>query len=435
MVQILPFRGIRYAGSYVDATTFSPPFDVISPQERRRYFQSNPYNVVRLTLGPREGDCDWYPEAARTLRRWLDAGVLCRDKEPRLYGYEQHFDSQDGRRAVRSGFFCRVQLCEWRVGIYPHERTRVGPRADRLCLTRAMRANMSPVFGLYRDPGREIGRRVVSCRAPEVDVLDREGVRHVLWPVAEADVIASVADLMTERHVVIADGHHRYETALAYRAERRAAEGDPAEARPYDYVLMYLTAIEDPGLEILATHRVVHADMPLDPQGLLRALQSVFSVEACDGAESLAREVAKAGGETVAIGLCLGAGGHWVLRLRDREAAHRAADHVPRAQSELDVCVLQNLILEPHLGLSAETLATSDQVEYTIDATEACARVRDSSATAAFILNPTALDQVWDAAVSGLTMPQKSTYFYPKLLTGLVFHPLDTEASAEGKET
>lgn len=421
MVEVIPFRGLRYAE--IKASVLAPPYDVISPAQRRQLLEADPFNIVRVDLGPTPTPPEWYAEAAEILARWIAAGVLVREERLVLYGYQQHFTLADGHRRVRTGFLGRVRLVEWGQGIHRHEHTRVGPRADRLRLMQATQAQLSPVFGLYRDPEGALRRWLEPPAQPWYDGVDAEGVRHIFWPLDDPAAVAALVEGMRPKEVVIADGHHRYETALAYRAERRRTEGDPPTPQPYDYVLMYLTALEDPGLAILPTHRVLSHVPDWDRNRFLASCAQDFDLLPLqDG--SLGAAAAEAARGTVALGLELGPGGAWVLRLKDLQRARRAAG--PAADlAELDVCVLQNLILAPLLGITPELLATGELVHYTIHEEEARAAVRRGEAQAAFILNPTRLDQVWQAACRGVTMPQKSTYFYPKLSTGLVINPLD----------
>ena len=436
MVQVLPMRGLCYGPGYAEASVFAPPYDVISSEQQRRLLARSPYNVVRLILGPTPGDGPWYGAAAATLARWVAEGILVRGAAPALYGYRQRFALADGRTRLRSGFIGRIRLGEWGNGVYRHEHTRTGPRLDRLRLTRATRANLSPVFGLYRDVHRELSLWLQPPAQPELAFQDDEGVEQAFWRIAEPAAIAALEEGMARREIVIADGHHRYETALAYRAERRALEGDPSALQPYDFVLMYLTAVEDPGLVILPSHRVIASPPAVNGAALLQALAADFEISSWDGKEPLTTAVGQAAGgqtsgageRTVALGVCLGPAGTWVLRLRDLERARRAAEGYLAADlAELDGCVLQNLILGPHLHISPEALANTERVSYTIHQDEAFQRVQTGQAQAAFILNPTTVEQVWRAATQGVTMPQKSTYFYPKLLTGLILNPLDGE--------
>jgi uncharacterized protein (DUF1015 family) len=304
-------------------------------------------------------------------------------------------------------------------GIHRHEFTRAGPRADRLNLMRATHTSLSPVFGMYRDPAGEIAAHLAPPATLLADVADDDGVRHQFWAITAPEALAAISAAMACRDIVIADGHHRYETALAYRAERRAAEGDPAAPRPYDQVLMYLTAVEDPGLAILPTHRVIHGAEALDGPALLAALAADFEVTAAPAEESLATAIARAVTPGApALGICLGEGQRYVLRLRSLDRARAAAgSQVARRTGRVG----RGGVAEPDSGAAPghhpEVLAHGERVSYTIDETEACAAVAGGQACAAFILNPTALNQVWQSARHGVTMPQKSTYFYPKLLT------------------
>ncbi len=426
MANVQPLRGLRYSRAHSRAGVYAPPYDVIDPAMRRALLAADPYNVVGIDLGPKPDDPAWYAEAAATKRRWLGEGVLARDAQPAFYGYQQTFRVPTGETLVRTGLIGRVELRAWGDGVHPHERTRLGPRADRLALMRATGAQTSPVFGMYHDPRGDATRWLVPPSDPLLDFVDAEGVRQVFWAITDAQATQAITAALAEREIVIADGHHRYETALAYRTGRREAEGDPAGVQPYDYALMYLAAAEDPGLRILATHRVVSGpDESFGAGALLGGVQRHFDARRAEGAAPLHEAIAQSAGDGVAIGMCLPGGERWVLRLRAPEAALQAAEgHMAPDLALLDVAVLQNLILAPLLGLTAEVLAATERVSYTIHEDEAC-RAVTGGALAAFILNPTSMDQVWRTALHGVTMPQKSTYFYPKLLTGLVFNPLD----------
>ncbi len=422
MVDIAPFRGLRYAPSLRCDPVYSPPYDVIDAQRRAELMGGSPHNVVHVTLGPDPTPAAWYDEAARRFRAWRSQGVLVRDACPCFYAYEQAFDGPDGKALVRRGFFARVRLVPWGQGIHPHEKTRSGPKADRLRLMRALHAQESPVFGMYRDPDGALDGLLGAPPSDATTTLDTDGVRHTCWPLTSPELLTQMGGYLQERDVVIADGHHRYETALAYRdLIRETAPGSPSSS--HDYVLMYLTPADGDGLVILPTHRVVTAPLPLDEPQLLAALERTFTLEPVTAGLPLAER--HGAGDQITLGMCLSSG-NWLLTLRDRASAHAAAPpDQPRELAELDVAVLQNLILAPHLGITADTLAHGDAVRYTIHADEARLAVREGCASAAFLLNPTSVDQVWRAAVAGVTMPQKSTYFFPKLLTGLVINPLD----------
>lgn len=424
MVQVLPFRGILYTPSYANPGVYAPPYDVIESTERQKYLKRDPYNVVQLILKPQSGDESWYQETAHKLQHFLERGILARDEEPFLYGYRQRFTLGDGGTYVRTGFMGCVRLKNWGDGIYPHERTRAKPLEDRLRLMRATRMNMSPIFGMYRDPHRELFSWLEPPGNPLVDF--REGKeRHIFWRIRDRRAIDALTQRMKARDVVIADGHHRYETAMTYKRERHAQEGTTSAPKPYDYVLMYLTAVEDEGLRILPSHRVVKGNIDLEWEEMQERLQKDFILASLRKDTSLTESISDYPRDTVVIGACIKGAGKWLLKLRSPQRIYSASERdTPEKIAALDVSVLQNLVLQPHFGISERDLTTTERVVYTTSEAIACRTVARGKAYAAFILRPPSVKRVWDVAHAGLSMPQKSTYFYPKLLTGLVFNPL-----------
>ncbi|MFO7918249.1 MAG: DUF1015 domain-containing protein [Anaerolineae bacterium] len=424
MVQLLPFRGILYTPSYAKPGVYAPPYDVIDEKERKGYLKRDPHNVVQLTLRPKSSDDNWYPKTAHRLQRFLKTGILARDKVPLLYGYRQHFTLGDGETYTRTGFMGRVRLEAWGGGIHPHERTRAEPLQDRLRLMRATRMNLSPIFGMYRDPQQELFAWLEPPQKPVIDFGEGEE-RHIFWRIRDPQALAALAQGMTTRDVVIADGHHRYETALTYRRERHAQEGTSCNPKPYDYVLMYLTAVEDDGLRILPAHRVVKGKANLDWEELKGHLQKDFVLTTLPPNASLTETISAYSKDTNVIGACIKGAGKWLLELRSQQQIHKTfEEQIPEKIATLDVSVLQNLILHRHFGISQQVLTTTERVTYTTSEPRACEAVQEGEADAAFILRPPSVKRVWDVAHAGLSMPQKSTYFYPKLLTGLVFNPL-----------
>ncbi|MGC9358861.1 MAG: DUF1015 domain-containing protein [Anaerolineae bacterium] len=424
MVEVTPFRGLRYAPKLRHQPVYSPPYDVIDTAERERLLASSPYNVVHVTLGPKNAPEHWYEEAAQRLSKWRAQGILLRDQTPALYAYEQAFDGPQGTPLVRRGLFARVRLVPWGEGIHPHERTHSGPKADRLRLMRSLHAQESPVFGLYRDAEGTLENLLGVAPADAITTTDADDVRHTCWKITDRQILDQAATFLRSRDIVIADGHHRYETALAYRDEVRRQRPAGNWAGAHNYVFMYLTAAESPGLVILPTHRIVTTPLPVGDDQLRAALASSFELRPVTRDEDLPSAIAARHNGELTLGMRLPSGA-WTLTLRDRRMAHSAIPAgQPKELAELDVCVLQNLVLAPHLGISSEDLTHGDAVRYTIHPKEACAAVAEGQAAAAFLLGPTATEQVWRVAIAGVTMPQKSTYFYPKLLTGLVMNPL-----------
>ena len=424
MVEIRAFRALRYAPSRARSSSevIAPPYDVIEAAELGRLWERNPHNVVRLILPA--GDLPpsqrerGYPLAPKRLRAWKEARVLAPDSQPSLYLYQQQFRLPTGEARSRQGFFALARLTEWGEGIYRHELTLPGPVYDRLRLLEACQANLSSVFGLYSDPQQEVVPLLAERtegRAPVFEAVDDLGVWHGLWQVADPEAVRRVAALMRERPVVVADGHHRYTAALQYRNRQRPVHVDAPEA-PWDYVLFYLGAFEDPGLAILPTHQVLHGLPGFAPEQFVAGMRAHFTVHEEPAFGALLERLARLEG---APGVALGAvvqGNRYCLL----EAARPTAPVAP--EEGLDVSVLRRWAVEPLLRQHGADSRLEEHLWYTHDASTAAAQVSMRQANVAFVLRPTPLEQVRSVALSRRVMPQKSTYFYPKLLSGLVFY-------------
>jgi uncharacterized protein (DUF1015 family) len=404
VADVRPFRALRYSAAAGPlGALVAPPYDVISPDERRFYLAASPYNAVRLIL-PEVS----YEEVGGLIASWREAGVLGACPEPVLTAWTQTFALEDGVPRERRTMLAAVGLepYERRV-IRPHERTHAGPIEDRLRLTRAVRTNLSPVFGLYPDPGREAWAALAPQGPPDAELADRDGTVHRVWRVADPAAHAAVAEAMRDCWILIADGHHRYETALAYRDERRAqAAGNGADA-PYDRVLMGLTALEDPGLVVLPTHRVL-ARWPA-------GAEAGFASRPVEGIGALRAALAEAPQDAPALGLVRPDG----MRLL---TGRPHGDATPAER--LDAAALEREILIPRIGADQAALTAAGVLSYTVDADEAVVLVASGRAAAAVVLRPIPKDTIAAVAEAGETMPQKSTYFFPKLLTGVAFHSL-----------
>jgi uncharacterized protein (DUF1015 family) len=401
VADVRPFRALRYAAAAGPlGTLVSPPYDVISAEERRGYLAVSPYNAVRLIL-PEVG----YDEVAGLISAWCDDGVLTRSEEPVLIAWTQSFTLGDGVPRERRTILAAVGLEPYEARVVrPHERTHAGPKEDRLRLTRAVRTNLSPVFGLYPDAEGVAWAAVAPTGEPDAEVRDAEGTVHRFWRVADPAAAAGVAEAMRDRWILIADGHHRYETALAYRDEVRAAGGGDG---PHDRVLMGLTALDDPGLVVLPTHRL----LTRWPEGA----DAAFDAAPVAGLDALLAALEAAPEDSAALGLVT-ADGMRLLTAPARPGMSPA--------ERLDVAALEREILVPHLGADQAALAHDEVLSYTKDAAEAAGLVASGAIAAAVILRGIPKSAVADVAEAGETMPQKSTYFFPKLLTGVAFHSL-----------
>jgi uncharacterized protein (DUF1015 family) len=414
MAEIRPLRALHYnlADGSALADLVAPPYDVIDPPMRAELAARSPHNVVEIDLPVGE---DPYGDAAARFAQWQRDGVLVRDQADALWAHEQRYIGPDGRERTRRGFFARVRVEEYGAGrIRPHERTHPGPKEDRLRLTRATRANLSPIFSLYSDPSAAAwGALEPHINAsPWGEVRDADRTEHRLWRVADATAIDQVQAALRDVELLIADGHHRYETARVY-AEEIGGEG------AHRYVLMCLVALEDPGLEVFPTHRLIGGLDAERRAELARVIERDFI------SEPLARDALAppAGDGPLVLGY-VDATRSLRLTLRDQAIADAALADMPAPYRRLDTGVLEKLLLEQALGLSAEDISHLRGFGYARDAAQAVELVETGAYDAAFLLRPTPVAAVRDVAASGANMPPKSTYFFPKLLTGLLFSPL-----------
>lgn len=424
MAEIKPFRALRYAAAAGDVALLTcPPYDIIGEEERRRYLDGSPYNVVRLELP--EGE-DPYAEAGRTLRAWLADGILRRDTDPGFYLYEEEFTAYGETKRVK-GLICLVRLEEFSKGvILPHEETLSKAKEDRFNLMKATGCNFSQIYSLYMDEGRATGKKLdaLSSGRPRYEFSDG-AVTHRMWLVNDPEAIASISADFTDRRLYIADGHHRYETALNYRSwKREQGTADGGE----DYVMMMLVDMESDGLVVFPTHRLVRRLPGFDAERLLRECAALFDVVRYDSLSGMEKTLGElyAQGKN-AFAFYSGGNGWALLALKDAEATAEALPEKSEAYRSLDVSVLHSLILERLLGIDKENMAKQVNLTYTRSAEEALQSVRSGESQCAFLLNPTRVMQIRDVAAAGEKMPQKSTYFYPKLITGLVMNRLNPE--------
>jgi uncharacterized protein (DUF1015 family) len=417
MADIQPLRALHYdqtvAGDLADVT--SPPYDVIDAEQREALLERSPFNVVAVDLPKDEPDP--YKAAGDLFEAWQMQGAVVRDPEPSLWAHTQIYTGPDGKERTRRGFFCRVRIEGYGPGrVRPHERTHPGPKEDRLRLMRATRTNLSPIFSLYSDPQNVAWKALepTTAQTPWGEVGDGEGTTHKLWRVSDPQAIATVQDAMSDVELLIADGHHRYETSNAY-AEELGGDGE------HRYILMCLVALEDPGLTVFPTHRLVRGLDRERQEALRETLRRDFEI-----AEVPLDQIAPEPG-TGPLQLGYIDSHHlqpYRLTLTDQAIADAALPDFSEAYRSLDTGVLEALILKGALGLSDEDISHFNGLFYARSTDEAVAMVRSGEYDAAFLLRPPPVSQVRDVAASGENMPPKSTFFYPKLLTGLLFNPL-----------
>jgi uncharacterized protein (DUF1015 family) len=420
--RIQPFRALVYSASSGDlASLVAPPYDLIDRHLQDELYARSPYNIVRLELNR---DADRYGSSAATLRQWCQDSVLEKTPVPAIYHYTQSFQVER-RSLIREGLMVRLRLEEFAPGrILPHERTFAAPKADRLRLLQATEVNTSSIFGLYPATPElsELLRRVRE-RAPLMRVRDYLDIVNEIRAITDPSEISLIQRALDNAGILIADGHHRYSTALTYRAMRRQAEGDPSGLKPYDYTFITLVADHDPGLLILPTHRLVRQLDAEAVQNFFSHAHRFFTIEAITDPDTLLARL-RQGGAGV-LGASLRGQGHLsLLRLKDPGAMATAAPAMPGELRDLDVSRLHTLVFQRLLAIDEAAVHNAANIEYLVDARAALAAVRNGQAAGAFLMNPPSVDDLKRVSGSGQTMPEKSTYFYPKLLTGLIINPL-----------
>jgi len=436
MAHIEPFRAFRYDATKVAlAQVATQPYDKITPAMQNRYYAANPYNLVRIILGTQQTadgpEDNPYTRAAKSFRDWRQEGILRQDPEPSIYRYVQRFAapspvSNDGLQFERQGFIALGKIEDYTAGVvFRHEQTLAKPKADRLDLLRATRAHFGQIFMLYDDPSAEIDQALASSDPPTLEMCDEYGVLHRVWKISDSRTIEAVRNKMRDKKLIIADGHHRYETALTYRNERRAGENAGLSPAPYDFVMMTFVNMESPGLLILPTHRVVHGLANFSTDAFRTSASQFFTVEEADpgvSPEGVSSMLQEAGHTGTAI---LAATRDRVFLLSHPKPSEEVFKNVSARQQGLDVVQLHKCLLEQVLGISEAAIRDQTNVSYIRDGEEALNSVRSGKANVAFLMNPVKMQQMRDIAFAGEVLPQKSTDFYPKLLSGLTIYALE----------
>jgi uncharacterized protein (DUF1015 family) len=418
VADVQPFPALHYDLDRVGSlqAVAAPPYDVIDEAQRVELLSRSPFNVVEIDLPKAGPDEDRYRHAASTLEDWELEGILRQDREPALWALTQEYTAPDGARVERHAILARVRVEDYGPGrVRPHERTQPGPKQDRLELTRATRFNLSPIFSLTSgDAWPQV--EAATAGDPWGEVSEDDGTVHRVWRVADPKAHEAVAAQLADAELLIADGHHRYETARTYRDEV-GGEG------PHDYTLMALTALDDPGLTVFPTHRLLSglADDTERREHLREGLRELFEVS------EVGDDELDPSGED-GLGVFGYIDGHHRqplrLRLKDSAEVDRMLGDRPEPYRRLDVAILETLVLKGILGLSEQDIAEKRGLGYAKSIREVMTQLEQGEYDAAFILRPTPVEQVREVAAAGETMPPKSTYFFPKILSGIVFNPL-----------
>ncbi len=439
MAKVIPFRALRYNPDKItglsDVTT--PPYDIISKEEQQNLYDRNPHNFIRVDYGQEyDSDTDTdnrYTRGGKALKEWIENEILIREDAPAFYIYEQIF-SLAGDKTAHSlkGLLSLVELREFadRV-VLPHEDTISKAKTDRLNLMRTTGANTSPIYSLYLDDEETISSLIESNSdgAPDICFTSDENVEQRIWIVKDSETVAKISALFENKQIFIADGHHRYETALNYRRERHEADGTPVGSADYDYVLMMLVSISNSGLFVFPTHRLVRDIAGFDEILLVSSLTNEFSISKIhftdgDYADIITNRLSNTVDEKL-FALYTGKNYYYLLKLTDFDAVSSIASDRSDTYKNLDVTILHKLILENQLGIDEENMKSQKNLVYTRDAAEAVKSVQSGEYQCAFLINSTKLSEIRNIALESEKMPQKSTYFWPKLITGLVVNKFE----------
>lgn len=436
MANVVPFRGVRYNTDKFknlnDVT--APPYDIIPKEGQQELYNKNENNIIRIDYGM-EFDTDTeennrYTRSGDFLNKWLEEQVLIKEDSPAFYIYEQIFSLDDGK-PVHSlkGIISLVELREFADNvILPHEYTISKAKTDRLNLMRATKANTSPIYSLYLDDEEAIAKLIEENSEcdPDISFDSTEGVKQNIWIIKDSDVLSKITALFNSKQLFIADGHHRYETALNYRRERHEADGTPIGSADYDYIMMMLVSMTNSGLFVFPTHRLVRDIERFDETLIVGFLTEEFSASKIyftegDYASIITERLAKTVDEKL-IGMYTGGNYYYLLKLKDFNSIDKEITDKSDAYKHLDVTVLHKLILEKHLGIDEENMRNQKNLFYVREGYDAIKAVQNGEAQCAFLINPTKVSEIREIALANEKMPQKSTYFWPKLITGIVLN-------------
>lgn len=432
MAHIIPFRGLRYNKNENLTAVTTPPYDIISPKEQESFYEQSEHNVIRLELG-KEYDSDTtnnnrYTRSAATLKDWIDKQVLCFEDKPAVYLYEEIFSLPGGETKSFKGFITLVELEEFSKKIVlPHEETLSKAKTDRFNLMDATHANFSQIYCLYMDSQKVLTKLIdeISSKQADVSFTASDGIRHKLWIVTDEATVSAIQTGFADKQLFIADGHHRYETALNYRNKMREEHPDYQKEDLFNYVMMMLVEMDDPGLVVLPTHRMVKNLEHFDENEVLKKLAGTFAAEKIAVKNDAAKEMEvalAAHTEEKVFAFYTGKDYFYLLTLTDKSAMKTHIADKSDAWLGLDVAVLHTLILGDVFGIDMENMANQKNLVYTRYAKEAAEGAASGEYQCCFLLNATKVREIKDVSLANEKMPQKSTYFYPKLITGLVMN-------------
>ncbi|MCK7521014.1 MAG: DUF1015 domain-containing protein [Ignavibacteriales bacterium] len=439
MVKISPIKGITYNLDKININNVvAPPYDVISDEDREKLYQASEYNIVKLILGKTsssdsESD-NQYTRASAYFSEWLNSNVLLKSEKPCIYYYIQNYTTPKGELVSRKGFIAKTLIQEYSQNtILPHEYTMGGPKEDRLKLMKACNANFSQIFMLYSDPEHKIDKAIELKQTPDIDVTDPQGVRNIVYIIDNPEIIENITALMNDKTLLIADGHHRYETSIAYRDFMRANNPDYSENDDFNWVMCYYTNLDDENLHVYPTHRIIEKETDID--ALFDNLRKYFDITEFEFDKSnkeqvkadFTKKLEEAYKNNIAFGIYIkNINKYFLAELREKEAVNKILDEkeVPEELKVLDLSALHKIVITDFIGISPEDQTKQIGVKYIKKEEEAIEAVENNTAELVFLMASPKIQDIKDISNAGYKMPQKSTYFYPKLLSGLVINPL-----------
>lgn len=416
---VRPFKGVRYNTEKVLLkNVITPPYDVITSDMRQMYAGKSAYNVVAIDLPV--GDDDRYQAAGNLYRQWKEDGILVKDEVKSFYLYEQIY-GYDGKQYIRSGFIGLLKLSEFDKGVvFPHEKTLSGPKIDRYDLMKATKANLSQIFGLYQDEDNQLAMLFndIKKNMPASSAVDDNGVKHSVWSISDEEAITKIEGFMRGKAIYIADGHHRYETALKYRDDMRAQEGlTEGEERAYDYVMMMFVNFMDEGLKVFPTHRLIDVAADFDDNAFLDSMRSMFDISPIENQDA-GCEFLKNSSDESGAWVFKGRTGLWGMRIMPE-----AKENLHPIYRNVSTYLLEDLVLKGYFKYTEEKLLEKDGIHF-VQTWDKIIEYQETKPAVAFIMTAESMESIREVSESGLVMPQKSTYFYPKLATGLLFNDL-----------
>ncbi|MBR5586771.1 MAG: DUF1015 domain-containing protein [Clostridia bacterium] len=436
MERILPLKALRYNKNFIGdiGAVLAPPYDVISAKQQQSLYNSHPFNVVRLECGmENDGDSETdnkYTRSAETLDEWTLSGVIVPDRQPAIYVYHQEYTAVDGENRVCKGIVCLVRLDDFEIGtVLPHEETGAKAKSDRLKLLGECGVNFSPVFGLYRDDEKTVDTAFEEAlqNPPDTFAKTIDGASQKVWTVTDEETAGKIQQLLADKQIIIADGHHRYEAALKYRDMMIEINPDHTGEEPYNYVMMYLAEMNQPGFEMFATHRLVRNVVGYSEAGVISQLEKSFNITKlfAEEIETAISEKLAENNDIPTFAMYTGKDYYYLLRLKDFSFADAEGEGKSVALRHLDVTVLHSLILGKAFGVSEAELKKQDYLSFTRNIEEAAQNVKNGDFQCAFMINPTKMQEIFEISLNGEKMPQKSTWISPKPKTGLVMNKIN----------